>query len=59
MKDVDTIAAEAGLTLTPEIREFAWRVKHYALIEFWESAAKQAKFQLEVMEKFMKAEGYK
>jgi hypothetical protein len=59
MKDVDTIAAEVGLVLTPEMRKFAWLVNHYALIEFWESAAKQAKFQTEVMERFMKAEGYK
>jgi len=57
MKDAETIAKEVGLTLTPEMRIFAWRIKHYALIEFWESAAKQAKFQTEVMEKAMKAEG--
>jgi len=59
MKDVETIAAEVGMTLTPEIRRFAWFVNHYALIDFWESAAKQAKFQTDVMEKFMNSEGLK
>jgi len=59
MKDAEAIAAEVGLTLTPEMRIFAWRIKHYALIEFWESAAKQAKFQTEVMENFLKSEGIK
>ena len=59
MKDVDTIAAEVGLALTPEILKFAWLINHYALIEFWESAAKQAKVQTEVMERFMQSEGLK
>jgi hypothetical protein len=59
MKDVETIAAELGVTLTPEIRRFAWFVNHYALIDFWESAAKHAKLQHDVMEKFMKSEGLK
>ena len=49
---LETIAKEARVELTPELRVFAWRIKRHALIDFWDSAAKQAKYQHEVLERF-------
>ena len=49
MKSFEEIAKEARVELTPELRHFAWLVNQYALLDFWESAEKQAKYQLEVL----------
>jgi hypothetical protein len=49
MKPFEEIAKEARVELTPELRYFAWLVNQYALLDFWESAEKQAKYQLEVL----------
>ena len=49
MKPFEEIAEEAKIELTPELRYFAWLVNQYALLGFWESAEKQAKYQLEVL----------
>jgi hypothetical protein len=49
MKSFEEIATEAKIELTPELRYFAWLVKQYGLLEFWESAEKQAKYQLEIL----------
>ena len=57
MKPFEEIAKEAKVELTPEIHKFAWLVNHYALIDFWESAAKQAKYQHDTLERFLKNEG--
>ena len=51
MKPFEEIAVEAKIELTPELRHFAWLVNQYALLDFWESAEKQAKYQLEVLNK--------
>ena len=51
MKLFEEIAKEAKIELTPELRHFAWLVNHYALIEFWEAAEKQSKYQHEVLNK--------
>ena len=51
MKSFEEIAKEARVELTPELRHFAWLVNQYALLNFWESAEKQAKYQLEVLNK--------
>ena len=53
---LQAIAKEARLELTPDLHMFAWLVKHHALIEFWESAAKQAKYQHETLERFLEKE---
>lgn len=51
MKSFEEIAKEAKIELTPELRQFAWLVNHYALLDFWESAKKQLEFQQEVLNK--------
>jgi len=53
---LETMAKEAKLELTPELLTFAWLVKHHALIQFWDSAAKQAKYQHEMLERFLERE---
>ena len=50
MKSYEEMADEVGMTLTPEMREFAWLVHHHALITFWASAARQMEFQLDVLD---------
>jgi hypothetical protein len=51
---IDRLAAEAGIKeVTPEIRKFAWAIRHTALIDFWKAAARQVEFQQEVMDKFL------
>jgi len=52
MKSYEEIAGEMGMTLTPEMREFAWLVHHHALITFWASTKRQMEFQLEVLNGF-------
>lgn len=56
MKSYEEIAEEMGMTLTPEMRKFAWLVNHYALITFWASAKRQMEFQQEVLQGFMSKE---
>ena len=55
MKDeelkLQAIAKEAKLELTPELRMFAWLIKHHALIDFWESAKRQVEYQQDVLGK--------
>jgi len=53
---LEAIAREAQVELTPELRVFAWLIKQHALLDFWESAAKQAKYQHETLERFLKKE---
>ena len=48
---LQAIAKEAKLELTPELRMFAWLVKHHALIDFWESAKRQVEYQQDVLGK--------
>jgi hypothetical protein len=52
MKSYEEIAKGIGMTLTPEMRYFAWLVHHHALITFWASAKRQMEFQLEVLDGF-------
>ena len=56
MKPFEEIAKEAKVELTPEMRALGFFVKRYALIEYWEAAAKQAKYQHDTFEKFLKDE---
>ena len=56
MKSFEEIAKEAKVELTPEMRHFACFVQRYSLIEYWVSAAKQAKYQYDTFEKFLKDE---
>jgi len=57
MKDeelkLQAIAKEAKLELTPELRMFAWLIKHHALIDFWESAKRQVEYQQDVLGKVL------
>ena len=53
---LEAIAKEARVELTPELRVFAWLVEQQALIDFWNSAAKQAKYQHETLERFVEKE---
>jgi hypothetical protein len=53
---LQAMAKESKLELTPELLTFAWLVKHHALIDFWESAARQAKYQHETLERFLEKE---
>jgi len=53
---LQAMAKEARVELTPELRVFAWLIKHHALIDFWDSAAKQAKCQHEMLERFLEKE---
>jgi hypothetical protein len=48
---LQAIAKEAKLELTPELRMFAWLIKHHALIDFWESAKRQVEYQQDVLGK--------
>ena len=56
MKSIEEIAKEMKLELTPELRKFGWLVNHYALIDFWDAAAHQAKYQHETLERFLEKE---
>jgi hypothetical protein len=56
MKSYEEIAKEAKVELTPEMRMFGCFVQRYALIDYWEAAAKQAKYQHDTFEKFLKDE---
>jgi len=56
MKSYEEIAEEMGMTLTPEMRKFAWLVNHYALVTFWASAKRQMELQQEVLHGFMDKE---
>ena len=53
---LQAMAKEAKLELTPELLTFAWLVKHHALIQFWESAERQAKYQHKTLERFLELE---
>ena len=50
---LQAIAKEAKLELTPELRMFAWLIKHHALIDFWESAKRQVEYQQDVLGKVL------
>jgi hypothetical protein len=56
MKPFEEIAKEAKVELTLEVRMFGNLVQRYALIEYWEAAAKQAKYQRDTLEQFLKDE---
>jgi hypothetical protein len=49
MKPFDEIAKEAEIEMTPKLREFAWLVNHYALLDFWASAKRQLEYQQDVL----------
>jgi hypothetical protein len=51
--ELQAIAKEAKLELTPELRMFAWLVKHHALIDFWHSAKRQMEYQQDVLGKVL------
>jgi hypothetical protein len=49
--ELQAIAKEAKLELTPELRMFAWLVKQHVLIDFWHSAKRQMEYQQDVLGK--------
>ena len=53
MKDFETIAKEAGMELTPDMRTFACLVRQDTLVSFWESAERQAKVQRDSFDRFL------
>ena len=57
MKPFEEIAKEAKVELTLEVRMFGNLVQRYALSDFWESATRQAKYQHDTFEQFLKDEG--
>ena len=56
MKPFEEIAKEAKVELTFEVRMFGLLVQRYALIDYWEAAAKQAKYQHDTLEQFLNGE---
>jgi len=53
-KNIDRLAREANVELTPEIRNFAWLVNQDALQGFWEAAQQFAKYEQEKVDSFLK-----
>jgi len=56
MKPFEEIAKEAKVELTLEVRMFGNLIQRYALIDYWEAAEKQAKYQHDTLEQFLKDE---
>ena len=52
--NLDRLAAEAGVELTPAIRRFAWLVTQDALLGFWKAAQHYAEFEQEKVDRFLK-----
>jgi hypothetical protein len=52
--NLDRLAAEAGVELTPAIRRLAWLVNQDSLRGFWEAAQHYAKFEQEKVDSFLK-----
>ena len=50
MKSYEEIAKEIGMTLTPEMRDFALHLHQHALITFWACAKRQMEYQSEVLQ---------
>lgn len=53
-KNIDRLAREANVELTPEVRNFAWLVNQDALQGFWEAAQQYAKYEQEEVARFLK-----
>ena len=53
-KNIDRLASEANVELTPEVRNFAWLVNQDALQGFWEAAQQYAKYEQEKVSSFLK-----
>ena len=56
MKSYEEIAGEMGMTLTPEMRDFAWHIHQHALITFWACAKRQMEYQQQVLQGFTEKE---
>jgi len=54
MTDIEIVAKQVGIELTPELREFAWAIKHAALIDFWKAAKTQLEYQQKSWDSYMK-----
>ena len=52
--NLDRLAAEAGVELTPAIRRFAWLVTQDALLGFWRAAQHYAAFEQGKVNRFLK-----
>ena len=52
--NLDRLAAEACVELTPAIRRFAWLVKQASLQGFWKAAQHYAEFEQEKVDRFLK-----
>jgi hypothetical protein len=52
--NLDRLAAEAGVELTPAIRRLCWLVNQDSLQGFWEAAQHYAKFEQEKVAMFLK-----
>lgn len=53
-KNIDRLAREANVELTPEIRNFAWLVTQDALQGFWEAAQQYAAYEKGKVDSFLK-----
>ena len=53
-KNIDRLAREANVELTPEVRNFAWLVNQDALQGFWEAAQQYAEYEQEKVASFLK-----
>ena len=53
--NLDRLAAEAGVELTPAIRRFAWLVKQDSLQGFWKAAQHYAELEQEKVYRFLKS----
>jgi hypothetical protein len=54
MEDIELIAKQVGIELTPELRELAWAIKHNALIAFFKAAKTQLEYQQKSWDAYMK-----
>ena len=54
MTDIELIAKQVGIELTPELREFAWAIKHNALIDFWKAAKTHVEREQKSWDAYMK-----
>ena len=53
-ENMERLAREARVELTPEVRAFAWLVTQDALQGFWQAAQRYAEYEKEKVELFLK-----
>ena len=55
-ENMERLAREARVELTPEVRTFAWLVTQDALQGFWQAAQRYAEYEKEKVDRFLKNE---